>query len=407
MDNKLFTALEIAVIGGLIIFVMWLGGVFNSESSPTPTPTRPLNPTQPPRATATPRGTLRPTSVPSPTPTTPPLVQASGFIAFNSTRDGNTEIYVMDAVGTNPRNLTTNPAEDYLLGWSPDGTRLAFFSTRTQWLELYVMDADGSNVIQLTDSKESNTAYSYPASWSPDGEFILAARSTPWYMGESIRRMALDLIHSDGTGVKNIYFDEGPFPFWSATLSPDGKYVAMTRQGEQGYGVYAAKLTADGLMAPQLVRQACYSFTWLTNSNRLTCESGNMLVTVNPDSGAKEGLQVEGANYSNRFAWSPDGQLLLTLQRTFEEANGSPSLSFVAYAAEGNTQRIVLSDNDIEADTTLAWSWSSDNQWIALTSSRFGPREIFAINIYDPNSLRQLTPSLGGETFNPQWQPSP
>ncbi len=49
--------------------------------------------------------------------TTPPLAQ--GKIAFDSDRDGNWEIYVMDADGSNPTNLTNNPAEDHFPAWSP------------------------------------------------------------------------------------------------------------------------------------------------------------------------------------------------------------------------------------------------------------------------------------------------
>ncbi|NIM51841.1 MAG: hypothetical protein GTO22_21785, partial [Gemmatimonadales bacterium] len=46
-------------------------------------------------------------------------------IAFMSDRDGNWEIYVMGADGSNPVRLTDNPASDYDPAWSPDGTRIA------------------------------------------------------------------------------------------------------------------------------------------------------------------------------------------------------------------------------------------------------------------------------------------
>ena len=48
-----------------------------------------------------------------------PAAPASGKIAFASDRDGNFEIYVMNADGSNQTNLTNNPARDGEPSWSP------------------------------------------------------------------------------------------------------------------------------------------------------------------------------------------------------------------------------------------------------------------------------------------------
>jgi hypothetical protein len=87
-------------------------------------------------------------------------------ILFDSTRDGNTEIYVMNADGSDQRALTHDPGEDWGASWSPDGTRISFNSTRGGGMEIFVMDADGSGVRQLTfDGSNGRVA----ATWSPDG----------------------------------------------------------------------------------------------------------------------------------------------------------------------------------------------------------------------------------------------
>jgi TolB protein len=57
-----------------------------------------------------------------------PAVSADGTkIAFESDRDGNTEIYTMNADGSGPVvRLTNNPDWDYEPEFSPDGTKIAF-----------------------------------------------------------------------------------------------------------------------------------------------------------------------------------------------------------------------------------------------------------------------------------------
>jgi Tol biopolymer transport system component len=77
--------------------------------------------------------------------------QAMGQIAFVSDRDGNQEIWVMNADGTNLRNITNHRAHDWMPTWSPDGTRIAFVSDRDGNWEIYVMNADGTNLRRLTN----------------------------------------------------------------------------------------------------------------------------------------------------------------------------------------------------------------------------------------------------------------
>ena len=96
-------------------------------------------------------------------------LQIAGKIAFRSDRDGNGEIYVMNADGTNQTRLTNNSAEDIWPSWSPDGTKIAFMSDRDGNGEIYVMNADGTNQTRLTN----NSATEYCPSWSPDGTKIV------------------------------------------------------------------------------------------------------------------------------------------------------------------------------------------------------------------------------------------
>ena len=101
------------------------------------------------------------------------LITVTGLvskIAFQSDRDGNYEIYVMDADGSNVQRLTQHAKVNYQASWSPDGKRFAFDSTRDSNWDIYVMDADGSNVQRLTQHEKVDAR---PV-WSQDVDLLFA-----------------------------------------------------------------------------------------------------------------------------------------------------------------------------------------------------------------------------------------
>ncbi len=57
-----------------------------------------------------------------------------------------------------PIDLTNNPADDGVWGWSADGTQIAFDSDRNNNRDIYVMKADGSSLTRLTDNPANDAA---------------------------------------------------------------------------------------------------------------------------------------------------------------------------------------------------------------------------------------------------------
>ncbi len=84
-------------------------------------------------------------------------------IAFNSKRDDNDEIYVMNADGTGQTRLTNSDASGWGPAWSPDGAKIAFNSRRDDNDEIYVMNADGTGRTRLTN----NDASDWGPTWEP------------------------------------------------------------------------------------------------------------------------------------------------------------------------------------------------------------------------------------------------
>ncbi|MCY4654325.1 MAG: hypothetical protein OXC95_14320 [Dehalococcoidia bacterium] len=72
-------------------------------------------------------------------------------IVFISDRDGNDEIYLMNAAGAGLTQLTDDAGSDFYPSWSPDGQRVLFISDRDgdDEGEIYLANADGSDLTQL------------------------------------------------------------------------------------------------------------------------------------------------------------------------------------------------------------------------------------------------------------------
>ncbi|NIA11986.1 MAG: PKD domain-containing protein, partial [Nitrospiraceae bacterium] len=103
------------------------------------------------------------------TVTTPPG-PAKGKIAFASDRDGDSEIYVMNADGSDQHNISNAPDHwDWGPAWSPDGTKIAFTSNRDGNYEVYIMNADGSDQHNISNDPDR---WDWGPAWSPDGTKI-------------------------------------------------------------------------------------------------------------------------------------------------------------------------------------------------------------------------------------------
>jgi Tol biopolymer transport system component len=127
-------------------------------------------------------------------------------IVFMSERDGNGEIYVVNADGSGQTNLTDNPAIDRYPTWSLDGSRIAFVSFRGKNEEIYVMNADGTDQVNLTN----NPAFDGTPAWSPDGSRIAFSHNLQVEFKPDIFVM-----NADGTDQTRLTMDGGYDPAWS------------------------------------------------------------------------------------------------------------------------------------------------------------------------------------------------
>jgi probable HAF family extracellular repeat protein len=168
-----------------------------------------------------------------------------GKIAFTSLRTGNSDIYVMNADGSNQTRLTTSTAFDAGPAWSPDGTKIAFWSLRNGNAEIYVMNGDGSSLRRLT----SHPGADIQPSWSPDGTRIVFTSNRAGALNPDIY-----VINEDGSGVTRLtsHVAADDSPDWS----PDGTKIAFTsnRTGLLDFEIWV--MGSDGTNPVRLTSKA-------------------------------------------------------------------------------------------------------------------------------------------------------
>ncbi len=158
-------------------------------------------------------------------------------LIFTSTKDGDIELYAMNVDGTNVRRITNRVGYDGGAFYSPDGTMIAWRAgypatakdtadyrnllaqraVRPSRVEVWVANADGSNPRQVTRLGGANFAPFF----HPDGKRIIFSSNHP---SPRSGKFDLYLVNIDGTGLEQIttYEDFDSFPMWS----PDGKKLA-------------------------------------------------------------------------------------------------------------------------------------------------------------------------------------
>lgn len=222
-------------------------------------------------------------------------------IMFSSYRDGDAEIYLMNADGSNLQKVTNNGGSDIGLAISPDGTQIAFASDRNGNESLYVMDADGSNVHRLSSSIDIEN----PVAWSPNGNTIA-------FVSKRSGNAEIYSINTDGLSeqrlTNNSFVDEAPG--WS----PDGDRITFHSNRDGDFEIYT--MNTEGTSLKQITNDTNNNYLprWSPDGSKYVFHSdrdGNAEIYVMNTEGSGI-LRITNSSTSDAYAgWSPDGSKLV------------------------------------------------------------------------------------------------
>ena len=223
--------------------------------------------------------------------------QPSSRIAFESDREGNFEIYVLDADGSNLTNLTLTTTDEHAPTWSPDASQIAFNSGTN---EIWVMNADGSGQTNITNS----SAVDVVPSWSPDGKRIA-------FYSDRDGNSEIYTMNPDGTDIVRLTFHtvaKDSLPAWS----PDSTKLAFSSTRDDGqFEIYV--IDADGSSLTRLTNNPAHDVypAWSPDGTKIAFwfeRDGNREIYVMNSDGSGQTRLTNNLAVDMRPDWSPDGR---------------------------------------------------------------------------------------------------
>jgi Tol biopolymer transport system component len=237
-------------------------------------------------------------------------------IAFEAYADGKSDIFVMNADGSNPVNLThSSKDQEHYPQVSPDGTKICYAvdtgEGRAAVRSLWVMDVDGTHQTKIADNAREPF-------WSPDGKVI-------GYLPQEYAKF--NVIDYYTKGMVYYHLDSGkaePHPnteklrhLYHPRFSPNGKWFVATVHGGMGFGHAILLIEAHGDKIINLHIPGCRPsispdgkhIAWGSEDHEVDTAPLDT-DSETPAVGARELRIQDKKNKVYHIAWSPDGKFV-------------------------------------------------------------------------------------------------
>jgi len=311
-------------------------------------------------------------------------LSTSGYkLAYECYVNNNWEIFVMNADGSQPVNLTATPdVNEHYPQISPDGTKMAFSVDKGEGREavrsLYVMDIDGKNRRKLADNAREPF-------WRPDSKVVgFLPQEYPKFnvmdyytKGMSFYDLATGKIepHVNSAKLHHLYN-----PSWSV----NGKWIVATVHAGMGVGHAILLIEAHGDRIINLNIPGCRPclspdgkhIAWGAGDHELVAAPID-LDAETPAVGPWRVQIKDPVNETYHVDWSPDSKYLAFSRGPASKGDPSKAGTFLSaceivgvYAADWNLCAV-----SAEKEGTLDLSTASEADYFMLTTNGFSNKE--------------------------------
>ena len=226
-----------------------------------------------------------------------------GRVVFYSRASGKDDIWIMNADGTDARQLTPGVGANYAPAVSPDGSLVVFSSERDGRVNIWRVGLDGGEPVQLTTSNADHTA-----TVSPDSRWVV-------YVSEVAGHPYLMRVSIDGGEATRISDGWAHAP----RISPDGKWIVSSYRKDE-------------------------NTTWR--------------YAITPFDGGEPIKVFDLLGKKSNFRWSPDGKSLYYLRDT----KGGVT-NVWSYPVEAGEPRQIT---DFKTENIFDFDWSADGKTLVL-----------------------------------------
>jgi Tol biopolymer transport system component len=269
--------------------------------------------------------------------------------------------------------------------FSPDGKRIAVDASRGGPRRIWVVDAQGHNPQQVTSDTTESAEHLSP-SWSPDGKYIVFQHKQGTKFGIHVVEVASG---ATTTLTDPRFQDFNLSPVWSQS----GKFIYFSSYRSGGLNIWRIPVSRSGVAKgePQQLTLGAGQDVELSmspNGKRLAFtilrqNADIWRLPVSPASGMPTGQpeQVLGSTREDsRAAWSPDGKKIAFNS----DRNGQMNLFVYSLEDRSTRQMTTGAGGDFQAN------WSPDGTKLAFFSSRAGNTDIWSVDT-SSGALNQLT----------------